>query len=430
MSVLLQASNGNLYGTTAGGGSSGGDLGAGTIFTFSPGSDLQDNFRTLHNFDSLDGEAPGSPLIEGTDGNLYGLTQYGGTNYGGTIFEISTNGDFTLLYTFASESCSPQGLAQGPDGNLYGLTEYAAADGNPSAQDGTLFQLSITNQTANLTTLFAFDALNQDIYNPVSPPVLAPDGQFYAVAANGGANGLGAIFKFDTNGVVSTVVSFTQDTGSVGPAFNLGADGNFYGITTTGGFFGRGTVYKLSGTQSPRITGEPISQSVPAGSDVVLQVTATGSGPLSYQWDLDGSKISGATTNVLAVKNLHAPNAGRYKVIVRNSFGSTTSLVAIVTILVPPSITTQPRAQTPALGGTAIFMVKATGAPLAYLWLFDGVPLSNGGNISGSASDRLKIDQVMTSNQGSYCVIVSNSADCLTSKVVQLNLRPETTNHP
>ncbi len=145
---LVQAANGDFYGTTE----SGGANGSGTVFTITPGGTL----TTLYNFCSQsgcsDGAAPFAGLIQATDGNFYGTTAEGGLttaecDYGcGTIFEITaTTGTLTTLYRFC-----PQGgdctdgiypyvaLMQATNGNFYGLT----ALGGATIRNGTIFSLS------------------------------------------------------------------------------------------------------------------------------------------------------------------------------------------------------------------------------------------------------------------------------------------------
>jgi uncharacterized repeat protein (TIGR03803 family) len=124
---ILQATDGNFYGTTLGGA---GDCvnGCGTVFQLTPSGKL----TTLYQFCSLakcaDGYNPRAGLVQGTDGNLYGTTYTGGANNGGTIFEITTSGTLTTLYNFCpqtgcADGSAPQAaLIQGTDGNFYGTT--------------------------------------------------------------------------------------------------------------------------------------------------------------------------------------------------------------------------------------------------------------------------------------------------------------------
>ena len=144
---LIQGSDGNFYGTTQDVGlNSAPNNNDGTVYRITPAGAL----TTLYSFCSVggnlcsDGRRPHG-LIQATDGNFYGTTEAGGgLNDGGTIFTISPTGTLTTLYTFCSRtSCrdgsDPSGrLVQNTDGNFYGTTAYGGAHG-----DGTVFKLSV-----------------------------------------------------------------------------------------------------------------------------------------------------------------------------------------------------------------------------------------------------------------------------------------------
>jgi uncharacterized repeat protein (TIGR03803 family) len=131
---LIQATDGNLYGTTLGGGTKGG----GTVFKITPSGKL----TTLYSF--ANGSWPYAGLIQATDGNLYGTTQGGGGYDGGTVFNITLTGNLTTLYHFCpkrgcADGASPHaGLVQDTNGTFYGTTEAGGANGV-----GTVFSLSV-----------------------------------------------------------------------------------------------------------------------------------------------------------------------------------------------------------------------------------------------------------------------------------------------
>ena len=233
---------------------------------------------------------------------------------------------------------------------------------------------------------------------------------WFKVAGGGGTS---------TNSIYSISGTFGQpDAG--GPM-----DGG--GFSVVGGFWGL-----FAPVTAPEIISEPVNQAVEMGSNLTLQVTAIGTNTLTYQWLFNGGKlvngshVSGAANADLTLTNVVTANTGSYQVIVTNSYGSATSTVAILTVEAPPSITTQPANQSPALGGIATFSVKATGTPLTYQWIFDGAPLSDSGHVTGSASNKLTVNLVMSNDVGSYSVIAANSFVSVTSKVVQLTLTLET----
>ena len=136
---LIQTADGNLYGTTYYGGSHN----YGTVFQLAPGGAL----TTLHRFclsACADGKYPYAGLVQATNGELYGTTSEGGANLSGTIFKITPTGTFTTLYSFCSQPGCPDGsspyggLMQSTDGDLYGTTFYGGAN-----KYGTIFRLSV-----------------------------------------------------------------------------------------------------------------------------------------------------------------------------------------------------------------------------------------------------------------------------------------------
>jgi uncharacterized repeat protein (TIGR03803 family) len=140
---LVQATNGDLYGTTNGGGA----YNFGTVFKITPNGTL----TTLHGFcaqlDSEnyceDGNLPTTGLIQATNGILYGTTSNGGAADDGTIFQITPSGKFTTLYDFQTTTGGePNGLMQATDGTLYGTTQYGGTNQSGEA-GGTVFSLSV-----------------------------------------------------------------------------------------------------------------------------------------------------------------------------------------------------------------------------------------------------------------------------------------------
>ena len=182
----------------------------------------------------------------------------------------------------------------------------------------------------------------------------------------------------------------------------------------------------------PAITVQPITNlSIAVGSNLTLTVTATGTAPLGYNWQLNGTNlvnggsISGATTNVLKITSAQTTNSGTYTVIVTNLAGSVTSSNAVVTVTnVPPTITLQPTNQTVSMGTLASLVINATGpGPLSYQWQVGGTNLLNGGNITGATTNILKFSNVQTNNSSTnYSVIVTNLGGSVTSSIVSLTV--------
>jgi hypothetical protein len=186
-------------------------------------------------------------------------------------------------------------------------------------------------------------------------------------------------------------------------------------------------VYSENQLAPPVIVVAPQDQSVVAGQAAAFSVVASGTTPLSYQWRLDGSALSGATTSSLTISNTQPADAGSYTVVVTNEVGSITSAVALLTIIVPPGITVQPQDQTVIAGQTATFSVAATGtAPLSYQWQFSAMPLS------GATNSMLIISNAQPADAGAYVVMVTNIVGSVTSAVATLtvNVPPTITAQP
>src|SRR5215472_11019457 len=154
---LVQANNGNLYGTTDNGGAGGACFnGCGTVFKITPGGTL----TTLYSFCSQsgcpDGDVPIAGLVQASNGNLYGATAGGGVDGLGTVFEMTPSGTLTTLYSFCPQGdCADgddplAGLVQANNGNFYGTTGFGGVSGACVSGCGTVFKIT---PSGKLTTL-------------------------------------------------------------------------------------------------------------------------------------------------------------------------------------------------------------------------------------------------------------------------------------
>jgi len=180
-------------------------------------------------------------------------------------------------------------------------------------------------------------------------------------------------------------------------------------------------------TNAPVITGQPVSLTNVVGTSANFSVTAAGAGTLVYQWRFAGTNIGGATASSYTRSNVQTDHAGDYRVVVTNNYGSVTSAVATLTVLVPPQITTQPQSRTVLAGSNVLFTVSATGTPpLSYQWRFNNTDL-----VGVTASSYTRIN-AQPADAGSYSVVVSNVAGSLPSSnaVLTVNRPPSITNQP
>jgi uncharacterized repeat protein (TIGR03803 family) len=257
---LVQGTDGNLYGTTASGGTGvyciyNPGPGCGTIFKITAAGSL----TTLYNFCShsncIDGLNPYAPLVQAPDGNFYGTTDSGGAKGSGTVFKMTPEGTLTTLYSFCSQPNCVDGfspgtaLVQATDGNFYGTT---------SGYPGTVFEIT---PEGTLTTLYTFGGHHG--YLPLAGLVQATDGNFYGTTSAGGAVNYGTVFKITPEGALTTLHSFDGDDGEA-PYGGLveATNGNLYGTTSASSKnHGYGTVFEIT------LTGKLTTIHVFDGSD-------------------------------------------------------------------------------------------------------------------------------------------------------------------
>jgi uncharacterized repeat protein (TIGR03803 family) len=225
---LTQGADGNLYGTTA----YGGTAGDGTVFKVTPSG----AYTSLWQFDgATTGAGPVGGLTLASDGNFYGTTQNGGTFGYGTLFRINSSGSLTVLHHFTNGADGENPLVppvEAKDGNLYGVT-----------LPGTTYRVTLpAGKFVQLPNYVPFE--------PSAPLLPASDGNLYGTSRFGGIANNGTVFRLTTGGAVKIIYNFpSSDTDGEDPAGPLvqGADGNLYGTTQYGGAnFTTGEVFKLT----------------------------------------------------------------------------------------------------------------------------------------------------------------------------------------
>ncbi|MGA7078008.1 MAG: choice-of-anchor tandem repeat GloVer-containing protein [Terriglobales bacterium] len=234
-----------------------------------------------------DGANPIAGVILDAKGNLYGTTDNGGTSGLGTVFKLAPDGDETVLYSFAghAEGANPYaGLVRGKKGYLYGATLYTG----DNETYGTLFKVSPKGVH---TVLYAFTG-GADGADPYGENlILDKAGNLYGTGYSGGTFEEGVVFEFSASGTESVLYSFTGGTDGARPYAGVVEDklGNFYGTTLQGGAFGLGTVYKVtpSGT-------ETVLHSFAGGSD---GATPYGGVILDSKGNLYGTTAGGGSSS-------------------------------------------------------------------------------------------------------------------------------------
>src|SRR6266850_6732 len=255
---LVQGADGALYGTTFQGGTNN----AGLIFKANPdGSGNAPIWSFERNSINPGGIANPSGLIQGRDGGFYGTEGFGGTNSEGSVFRVNPNGTrFEVLHSFSHYFSGPYeptaALVQGTDGMLYGTTQYGGSGGV-----GSVFKVN-TNGTG-YATLHNFGSIPNDGNQPQSPVIQGLDGALYGAttlggaSAIGGASGFGTVYRLTTNGTDHTILHNFMPSGGDGQLpYTAGLvqakDGVLYGTTqqggnaANGGSSGQGTIFKLN----------------------------------------------------------------------------------------------------------------------------------------------------------------------------------------
>jgi subtilase family serine protease len=199
-------------------------------------------------------------------------------------------------------------------------------------------------------------------------------------------NGASLPAATNISGITSNTVTLSPVTSANAGNYSVVVTNNFGAITSS--------VAALTVVVPPVFSSEPVSQSAVAGENALFSASVIGSTPLVYQWRqngtnlVNGSNLSGATSNVLSLTAITANSAGSYTLLATNSYGTATSSVATLTVYLPAAITTPPAAQTIQCGSNANFTVAATGtAPVMFQWSLDGAAISAATNTTLSLTN-------------------------------------------
>ncbi len=356
--ALVQGNDGRLYGTASSGGANSADAYSGTIFSITTDGSV---FMVLRSLTAqTDGAYPLAGLMQASDGNLYGTTSQGGANGYGTIFAIATDGSgFTVLHSFnlVADGGNPQAaLIQAGDGNLYGM----AANGGVYYA-GTIFGVAPVGGGVNPVPAPPIPIPPQ----PVAPVIiLQPVGETVNMGANAAfwaaASGLPPS-SFQWNfagapipGATSTILTVPNVQASDAGSYSITATNSAGTVTSNAALL----TISASGTGNPlSITQQPSSQSVASGSTVAFSAQAgtgtaspssiktaasataarltasTDSVSATYQWFYEGSAIPEAIDPIYILQNATWENAGSYTCVVTDSAGVLVSNAAMLDVV-------------------------------------------------------------------------------------------------
>jgi Concanavalin A-like lectin/glucanases superfamily/Immunoglobulin domain/Immunoglobulin I-set domain len=275
----------------------------------------------------------------------------------------------------------------------------------------TNFAGSTTSAVATLTVVIQPTITNQ----PTNQVVSAGSSASFVVGATGTPT-LHYQWQFHGTNIPGATAS-VYPIPSVQPA----QTGPYQVIVSNGGGTVTSSVATLSISGPPIIVAQPLSRTNVAGSEASFSVVATGTAPLSYQWNLNGSPLFAANDATLVLSNVGTPNAGNYTVTIANSFGSVTSSVATLVLLYPPTITAQPHNVIVPATFPATLNISATGtAPLGYQWRFYGT------NLPGATGTSYTVNSVQVSTAGPYSVLVTNLVGSILSQTANIIIAPPT----
>jgi len=241
---LVQGTDGNFYGTAVNGGANG----LGSVFKMTPAGAV----TVLHSFAGSDGQNPCCGLVQDSNGIFYGSTAGGGgEGIAGVIFSITSAGVYTVLHSIdpaAGDGTGPGStLTLGSDGKLYGVT----ASGT-SGVSGTLFNITTSGSFTTLYTFCASGGFCTDGYGPSSPVKQNTNGMFYGVTSNGGdagcsSQGLGCGTVYSLNMKLKPFISLVSTSGKEGA--NIGILGQGFTASSVVSFGGvQATVFSRSGS--------------------------------------------------------------------------------------------------------------------------------------------------------------------------------------
>lgn len=309
-------------------------------------------------------------------------------------------------------------------GNISGATNATLTLTNVAEGDAANYSVVVTNaagmDTSSAAVLTVVTPFPVVISQPAGSTNNAGTTATFSVLATGAAplnyqwrkNGSPLADGGNISGATSTTLTITTV---------LAADAGTYSVTVTNSIGSTNSLNAPLAVIDPVINTQPVSRTNTLGTIATFAVGPTGTAPLSYQWQKNGAdmsntgNVSGAASATLTLSSVAVGDAANYTVRITNSSGNVTSVVAALTVITAPIISSPPASRTNIAGTTVTFSVTAEGSPLTYQWRKGGVSLSNDGNVSGATSPNLTLHNVSQSDATNYTVVVNNGSGSVTS---------------
>jgi alpha-tubulin suppressor-like RCC1 family protein len=301
--------------------------------------------------------------------------------------------------------------------NLAGATNSTVVITNAQAANEGIYRATVQNSAGSAASGVALVRVD-----PAAPSIVSGPGSLVVPAATNVVFGLVAIgsqpmaYQWFFNGAAIPGATTPQYSISDVQSWNAG---NYQVLVTNGFGSVTSSLASLGVTPvSPYFVVQPLGAILPGGTNWTLTAQARGSEPLSYYWQHDGVSLVGAYQTSLTLTNLKITDSGNYAVVGFNTSGSSTSLLASITVTAaPPVFVQQPVSASASVGANVTFSSLASGSnPLRYQWCFQGSPLAN------QTNRQLTLNSVTTNAAGSYFAIANNQFGNATSSVVQLTV--------
>ena len=319
-------------------------------------------------------------------------------------FSVVASGSATLIYQWKKNDSN----IANSNSPIYTIPATSGAD------NGAIYSVAVSNSLGTVTS-------NTASLSVLVQPTIATQPSSQSIAT-----GQAASFSVEATGTEPLSYQWMKNGNSIPgatsrtyttPAIVTGDNGAVFAVVV-GNSVGAVTS-KNAILSNVAIGKQPSDRTVSTGQRATFVVTATGTGPFTYQWKQDGVNIPNAIFNSYTTPvTASGDNGAVFTVEVSNSTGTVTSSTASLTVLVQPTITTQPSSQSFDTGQAASFSVEATGTePLSYQWM------KNGNSIPGATSRTYTTPPIVTGDNGAvFTVVVSNSAGTVTSSTARLTI--------